>query len=348
MAEQLPFLNASPIRGSSSKKTKKQSKTVAERIAWMSRTSDVVGSFHNNSAEANTTLIRRKIQERCGNTQELMATIRRLKTGNTSHVTPNEFRLTLLKFGISIPQNLVDSIFNLFDSDGSGTIDFDEFAMWIMNSEFRPVNKDKAESKADPNEVIRAKLRECITTYPEVFEAMKKRISFLDLVADISRRDMVLSEKEGRRIFQALDPKNTGLIESAKLRRFAFEGVTETPPLTAKQFVKPDLNDAVFRICGKHTNLLLDCFTHYDASAELEFDEFKRALLSNNLGLNSKDAYNLFLALEGRYGKCKIRVLKENIRPMASDPSCEVAAKVGHMKHVSALGHSARVHDVFF
>jgi hypothetical protein len=115
--------------------------THAERISWMTRTSDVIGSFRNESADACTTLIRRKIQERCNTTQDLMSAIRRLKTGNTGYVTPNEFRLTLLKFGIIIPAHQLEQIFNLFDSDRSGTIDFDEFAMWIMNSEFRSVQQ---------------------------------------------------------------------------------------------------------------------------------------------------------------------------------------------------------------
>lgn len=274
-----------------------------------------------------------------------MATIRRLKTGNSGHVTPSEFRLVLIKFGISIPQDLVESIFNLFDSDGSGTIDFDEFAMWIMNSEFRPVNKDTKATKVDPKELVRIKLRDCLKKYPEVFETMKKRISFLDLVSDISRKDMELTEKEGRFIFQILDPGNVGLIESAKLKRFALDGVTETPPVSAKPFVKPDLNEAVFKICGKHTNLLLDCFTHYDTSAELEYDEFKRALLSNNLGLNPKDAKNLFLALGGRYGRCKLSILKSNIQPMAIDPACEAAIKTKAPSHIPQSRAERRLRD---
>ncbi|RYY79271.1 hypothetical protein EON63_17290, partial [archaeon] len=57
-----------------------------------------------------------------------------------------------------ISQVLVDRIFNVFDSDRSGTMDFDEFATWIMNSEFRPAvkvgkGKQVASAMETPNQV---------------------------------------------------------------------------------------------------------------------------------------------------------------------------------------------------
>jgi Ca2+-binding EF-hand superfamily protein len=61
---------------------------------------------------------------------------------------------------------------------------------------------------------------------------MKKKISFLDLVAHISRKDMSLAENEGRHIFTLLDPGNTGLIESAKLRRFG-----QSPPSLSRSLI---------------------------------------------------------------------------------------------------------------
>src|SRR5690349_5580851 len=110
----------------------------AERVVWMTRTSDIIGSHLRKDMESYLTLIRRKIQEKCSTTQELITQIRKTKVGEGSFVTPNEFRFTLIKFGLIFPQSLVDRIFAVFDSDRSGTMDFDEFAMWIMNSEFRP------------------------------------------------------------------------------------------------------------------------------------------------------------------------------------------------------------------
>ena len=48
-------------------------------------------------------------------------------------MTPNEFRYTLIKFE-HLATTLVDRIFNVFDSDRSGTMDFDER---YVDNEFR-------------------------------------------------------------------------------------------------------------------------------------------------------------------------------------------------------------------
>ena len=58
-----------------------------------------------------------------------MSAIRRAKLSDHSYVTSAEFRITLIKFGILLSQDIVDSVFNVFDSDRSGTMDFDEFAL---------------------------------------------------------------------------------------------------------------------------------------------------------------------------------------------------------------------------
>jgi len=63
-------------------------RTVAERVSWMSRTSDIVGSFTKTDIESYLTLIRRKIQEKVSTTQDLITHIRRNKVGESGHVTP--------------------------------------------------------------------------------------------------------------------------------------------------------------------------------------------------------------------------------------------------------------------
>jgi hypothetical protein len=41
------------------------------------------------------------------------------------------------------------------------------FAMWIMNSEFRPVNKSSQVVREDPTDIVQRKLRDCMQRYPE-------------------------------------------------------------------------------------------------------------------------------------------------------------------------------------
>ena len=318
----LPFLSGAPI--SKGKKFKAdKGKTVAERIQWMSRTSDVLGSFNTTTADSSITLIRRKIQERCGSTQELMSTIRRLKSGESGHVTPNEFRLTLIKFGISIPQDLVDSTFKLFDSDGSGTIDFDEFAMWIMNSEFRPVAKTRKDVKESPKQKIQSALRRSMEAHPEVFASMKKNINFLELVSDTSRKNMELTERDCREIFRYLDPQETGVIQTIKLKRFATQGLTDSPPPSARPFVKPDVRDCVQKVVGKSTNLLANCFNFAKPGTKMDYDEFRRALLSNGVGMIAKDVQDLFYALGGKSGYADIDLLFKEINYTPQSPASD-------------------------
>lgn len=304
----LPFLSSSPMNKGRATKADK-GKTVAERIQWMSRTSDVLGSFTETTSDSSITLIRRKIQERCGSTQELMSTIRRLKSGESGHVTPNEFRLTLIKFGISIPQNLVDSTFKLFDSDGSGTIDFDEFAMWIMNSEFRPVAKSKSVVKVTPQQKLQAALARSMQAHPEVFASMKKNINFMELVSDTSRKNMELTERDCREIFRHLDPTETGVLQTAKLKRFALQGLTDTPPVSARAYVKPDIKESVYNVVGNSTNLLANCFSFVQPGAKMDFEEFRRCLLSNGVGIVTKDVQDLFFSLGGKSGFADIDLL---------------------------------------
>jgi hypothetical protein len=229
------------------KKTTKAG-TVAERVVWMSRTSDVLGCHMKTDLDSYLTLIRRKIQEKCSTTAELITQIRRNKIGESAHVTPNEFRFTLIKFGIILPQTLVDRIFNVFDSDRSGTMDFDEFAMWIMNSEFKPTVKSKSGGSGkktgsmettfssstnnnnnnnnnnnfnNNNNKLQQQLTAILTEFPRVFETMKSSISFIEFVSLISRCNLPLSERDARAVFLLLDPYDHGCVEAQWIREFA-------------------------------------------------------------------------------------------------------------------------------
>ena len=341
----LPFLSSSPMNKGRATKADK-GKTVAERIQWMSRTSDVLGSFTETTSDSSITLIRRKIQERCGSTQELMSTIRRLKSGESGHVTPNEFRLTLIKFGISIPQNLVDSTFKLFDSDGSGTIDFDEFAMWIMNSEFRPVAKSSAKVKVTPQQKVQAALARSMKAHPEVFASMKKNINFMELVSDTSRKNMEMTERDCREVFRYLDPNETGVIQTIKLKRFATQGLTDTPPPSARPFVKPDIKESVQKVVGNSTNLLANCFSFVQPGTKMDFEEFRRCLLSNGVGIIIKDVQDLFYSLGGKSGFADIDQLFRAINYKPPQLSAmDVSAKLEQPNFFAASRSERKVRE---
>ena len=65
-----------------------------------------------------------------------MQFIKTYKSSNNSRVSLSEFRYILVKFGIMLPSGTVENIFRIYDHDNSGSIDFDEFAAWIMNSDY--------------------------------------------------------------------------------------------------------------------------------------------------------------------------------------------------------------------
>jgi Ca2+-binding EF-hand superfamily protein len=326
--------------------------TTAERVVWMTRTSDVVGSHMKTDLESYLTLIRRKIQEKCATTMELITQIRRNKIGESGHVTPNEFRFTLIKFGIILPQPLVDRIFNVFDSDRSGTMDFDEFAMWIMNSEFRPAFKTKKKEEIDsPRTFLRKKFQACVTTHSKVFANMKKQVSFLEFVSDINRKGMDLTEREARTVFQTLDPRDTGFVETAVLLRWAESGRLEA--YTAPSADKPSeikaksLDELVLKVIGRNSRQLESAFAHIQLGqgVRIPFEEFRRALLNAGVGKNIHDSRQLFNALSGGSNLADIDLFFHSLSPMIIDPSTEVSLKIVPSSNISASRADRHLRD---
>ena len=219
MSQQLPLIHPHNSKGY-------RGKTVAERVSWMTRTSDVYGSYDKTDLESYLTLIRRKVQEKCTTCVDLMNTIRRLKISDAKVVTPIEFRFTLIKFGITLAQPLVDRIFNVFDSDRSGTMDFDEFATWIMNSEFKPkvTGNPSPHDPESPEQHLRRKFLSCVRENLKAFENLNKQVSFTEFISLINRKNMKLTEKEARSVFQILDYHDTGFVSSNGLIRWAETG----------------------------------------------------------------------------------------------------------------------------
>jgi len=280
--------------------------------ALAAKTSDIVGSHLKTDLDSYLTLIRRKIQEKCATTHELITLIRRSKIGDSKFVTPNEFRFTLIKFGVIIAQSLVDIIFNVFDSDRSGSMDFDEFAMWIMNSEFKPAvstTTKKLIAVDSPEELLRKKLGICIKEHEEVFTFMKKKISFLEFVSEINRKNMRLADVEARQIFLKFDPLNTGFVDSAVLLSWGRSGIIPEP--TKKQdhsAVIPSLAQCINIVSVRNSKQMEKCFAHIPegAGVRIKYEEFRRCLVQGGLGKNALDSKDLFLALGGESGVADI------------------------------------------
>ncbi|KAJ1400533.1 hypothetical protein B484DRAFT_242118 [Ochromonadaceae sp. CCMP2298] len=309
-----------------------KSRTVAERVVWMSRTSDVHGSHLKTDLDSYLSLIRRKIQEKCATTMELITQIRRNKIGESGHVTPNEFRFTLIKFGIILPQLLVDRIFNVFDSDRSGTMDFDEFAMWIMNSEFRPAQKSALTNIDTPRTEMRRKLQNVVQQNRKTFTNMKQQISFLQFVADITRLALPLTDREARGIFQVLDPKDTGYIDSSALLTWADTGtiITKHKLTEPPQLVVGSLRELVSKVIGRSTKQLEQSFAHIvlGEGVKISFDEFRRCLLNAGVGKNLYDVKQLFMALGGKTeGMADVDLLFNSLSPIIVNPATQVSEK---------------------
>jgi Ca2+-binding EF-hand superfamily protein len=318
-----------------------KSGTVAERVVWMTRTSDVLGSHMKTDLDSYLTLIRRKIQEKYSTTAELINQIRRFKIGDSTHVTPNEFRYTLIKFGILLPQVLVDRLFNVFDSDRSGTMDFDEFATWIMNSEFRPtvhVGRGVNKPTESPEVTLQKKLCACIDTFPKAFKDFKKQVSFLEFISIVIRMQMPLTEREARDIFQVLDPKDLGYIESSNLVLWATTGRIEHN-VRQKGYDKDDsqyqnmsnenLRKLVNQVVGHNTRQLEQSFGHIKLGqgTKLSFEGFRKCLLSSGVVKNLIDIKHLFLALGGHQGVADVDLFFQVLSPIVPDASSIVSLK---------------------
>lgn len=334
MTESLPSV-------SNSKSSKP--KTVAERVVWMTRTSDVFGSHLNTDLEGYLTLIRRKIQEKCSSTQELIYHIRRTKIGDGAHVTPNEFRFTLIKFGVILPQPLVDRIFAVFDSDRSGTMDFDEFAMWIMNSEFRPALKDGANNSAlPPEEVLRRKIKEHIDRNPNSFAMMKNQVSFSEFLSDLQRLHLEgVTDRDFRALYLMFDKSAGGTIDAQRIKHWIKTGViTNVTPESADSVTAdniPRLQECITKVCGRNTKLMQHCFVHIPEGEgiKIPFEEFRRCLLSSGMGKNMIDVKQLFFAIGGASGVADIDFLRRNLVPLATDESKNPYVKKVPAAHIS-------------
>jgi len=342
---QLPTKSKLPIIKKSIRKNKVDSHVIAERVVWMSRTSDVLGSHIHNDLESYLTLIRRKIQEKCSSTQDLIYHIRRNKISDKIHVTPNEFRYTLIKFGITLPQTLVDKVFSVFDSDRSGTMDFDEFAMWIMNSEFRPKLKKDIKIKSNYSLDILNKFRSLVNQSPHAFSLVKSQLNYMEFLSEINRLDSNITDSEARAMFILFDKYNTGVVDSDRIIYWIKSGqlvdkVNEDRNYNSSTNQSQSLAECIIKVAGRTTKHIDRCFNHIPIgqNIKISFDEFRSCLLAGGMGKNVDDVQALFNAIGSGSNAIDIDILRRAFAPMPYDLVDEVSAK----REISSTIRSSR------
>lgn len=261
------------------------------------------------------TLIRTKIQQRCGTTRDLLHQIRKTKIGNEAKITPSEFRFILIKFGIMLSQSIVDKVFNIFDTDRSGTMDYDEFGAWIMNQDI--IGPQVVEVKEDKESSLRRKLLQSLNNNLGLFATVNHQLSYTEFLAFVSFLPKAyLTEREARAVFLLLTRgKGRDTIDIGQLKRWA-HGETETESRQGDTpDIVPSLAAAIKSEFGTNKGIIFQCFEAYVGQGHvlISFEEFRRCLLSQGHGLDVQSAKNLFYAFGGSAGYVDTSVILSSV-----------------------------------
>jgi Ca2+-binding EF-hand superfamily protein len=126
-------------------------------------------------------------------------------------VTPKEFRFTLIKIGVVIPEKISRDIFDIFDTNNDGQIDFDEFAMWVMNSEFKTkkIYETKNILGNINDENLRIRLLKYIINYPDILKLYSVKMTH-EILNDYLNKKSKFLEIEVKRIFEVLNSRGGG------------------------------------------------------------------------------------------------------------------------------------------
>ena len=284
----------------------KNTTAAPNRVAFFYPASAVLGSHVHNDLDSYLALVRRKVQEKFATTVELITHIRRHRSGENGHVTPIEFRYTLIKLGVILPPATSDAVFNIFDSDRSGSINFDEFAMWVMNSEFKP--KDKKTSNHSRVDFLREKFTKWAKKHPDLMREQITscpNLSFTKLYETINRKFMRMTDPEVRELFAILDFQGQGSIDGNVAQHWINTGKVEKfmrPTPVPKTIPVLPLHEAVTRVCGKNVHQLEWCFLTAEKDPEkwqMKFEDFLRNLTEGGLGKNVDHVKSLFVSLGG-------------------------------------------------
>lgn len=339
----------------------------AERPVYMSKTSDAFGLFHHKDVDSYMKTIVRKLNEKCATSADFLKFVRSVKRTDTKSITPTELRYILVKFGVTLPQEVVDVVFGVFDDDRSGSVDLDEFISMMMKDSTSSFKK-KRRNKISDEEILRKKLVTSMIENASIFGAMKIRVSYLELIS-LSER-IGLSERDIRFLSKILDPSQRGFIESAVLRQWAKTGCTDfSKPDNSTSKVSDDaksdrgsiesisLQQCINSITGRNPEILLKCFAHVRNSGlvvKMGLEELKQALLSEGIGkgVGAESAYRcqkqlkqLFALLGGDSGLADIHVLIRTVKEMVETVSLGPAKNLKEPQKIGDFKFSSRNAD---
>jgi Ca2+-binding EF-hand superfamily protein len=203
-------------------------------------------------------------------------------------------------------------------------MDFDEFAMWIMNSEFRPLDDSidpvqvKADADASVKEGLRKKLVRCIEEHKSIFASFKRSISFQEWISAVGRASMPVTEREARAIFMLFDTADSGFVAPKHMINWAQTADLKPPPPSRdpkKETKKSTIQEALFKVAGKDLIAVKESFAHLpqNGGVRVRFEEFRRCLLANGLGKNVVDTRSLFVACGGDNGSADVDELRKHL-----------------------------------
>lgn len=176
-------------------------------------------------------------------------------------------------------------------------MDFDEFAMWIMNSEFQPSLKNRKRGAVDKVTAAIQGIHHLLKHREGSFRT-KRNLSFTEFLSEMSRLEIDADDNDFRALFMAFDVDETGFIESDRIHHWINSGVIE-PRVRHDKFSAnnlPSLQTIINKLGAQNTKHIEQCFLHIPEGKgiRMKIDEFRSCLLAFGLGKHIDDVHHLF------------------------------------------------------
>lgn len=326
--------SSSIIQSKNNELESNRTNNVAERLVWMSTTSQDVGAYSKSDIETHNAEIRRILQEKCSNTQILLSYIRRY-TNNIKFITPGEFKFIMLKFGIALPTALANKLFRVYDVNNKGQILFEDFADKIMNLEFKispSLLQDKLKRRKLEDKEVITSIHNTLKSYPKIFSYSSDKISFLEFLSELSNYDIkVIHDKHVRKVFFLLDKNpELGYIERKRLLKWIKTDVIDPREMRSQSGSKTStIYQILTKISGPSTKYIERSLRHIPENINVivPLSEFKSYLLNEGIVADDNDLVQLFMLVSGKESSINIDSLRKAFTVKPYDIEDEVSKK---------------------